>query len=461
MRRRLLVSNVLLVAVVLLALEIPLAVVYARHEHDSLQGTLQRDAASLAALSEEIIEHPGEHDVGGLAKRFTAGSGAQVVIVDRNGNMLTGGPALSTMPTVERALAQARTGVVTSGQDDGRAYMAVPVGSGGDAHGAVLVARPDDANRRIHQFWVILLGIAAGVLAVAVIVSRGLARWAVDPLQRLDDHAADVGRGDFDVRVDLSHAPPEIRELAETFNEMAGQLDDLVASQRRFVADASHQLRTPLTALRLRLENLNTADADSVAATRDAALLETARLSRLVDGLLALARAERTRPEREPVDVAEVVEQRFEAWTPLAAEHNIDLRLEADVEHPVEAMFVPGHLDQILDNLIDNAIDATPSGRSVCLRLDVLAGTVEVHVTDEGPGMTDEQRRQAFAPFWQGSHRAGNGNSGLGLAIVDQLARASSATVTLERSDAGGIDATVRLPRSKTGAVRRIGQPVG
>jgi signal transduction histidine kinase len=226
---------------------------------------------------------------------------------------------------------------------------------------------------------------------------------------------------------------------------MADQLDELVTSQRRFVADASHQLRTPLTALRLRLENLDPGDPDAVTVTREAALLETARLTRLVDGLLSLARAERARPDREPVDVRAIVAQRYEAWAPLAAERDINLCLETNGGSPAQAMIVPGHLDQILDNLIDNAIDATPQGRGVRLRIDRGVRTIDVHVIDDGPGLTQEQRQLAFAPFWQGPHRDANGSSGLGLAIVDQLVRTSNGTVALERSESGGIDATIHL----------------
>ena len=331
MRRRLLVSNVILVTVVLLALEIPLALVYARHEHDSLQGALQRDASSLASLSEEIIEHPGDHDVGALAQRFSGGNGADVVIVNRDGTVLSPGSSAAYVGALDRA----RAGQSSTGQQNGRAYIAVPVGASGDAHGAVLIARPDDASRRIHQFWVILGVIAAGVLALAVIVSQRLARWAIDPLQRLDDQAVELGRGELHVRADIDNAPPEITTLADTFNEMADKLDHLIASQRRFVADASHQLRTPLTALRLRLDSIDPEHPETVATARAAALQETARLTRLVDGLLALARAEQNRPEREAVDVAAVVAQRYEAWAPLAAEHEIDLCFEANGGHPV------------------------------------------------------------------------------------------------------------------------------
>jgi signal transduction histidine kinase len=226
---------------------------------------------------------------------------------------------------------------------------------------------------------------------------------------------------------------------------MADQLDELVTSQRRFVADASHQLRTPLTALRLRLENLDAGDPDTVAATRDAALQETSRLTRLVDGLLALARAEGRREERQTIDVGAVVADRREAWAPLAAEHDITLRVTGDDGSAVTAMAVPGHLEQILDNLIDNAVDVTPEGGTVQLAFASTGRAVEIHVADEGPGMSDEERRRAFDPFWQGGNRHANGSAGLGLAIVEQLARGSGGTVALHPSAAGGIDAVVRL----------------
>lgn len=326
------------------------------------------------------------------------------------------------------------------------AFVTVPVGAIGDSHGAVLIARSDSAvDHRVHQFWLVLVGIGVGVLGISVLVSRRLALWAVDPLRRLDANAVEFGRGQLHVRADTDSGPPEVVALAATFNEMADRLDELVASQLRFVADASHQLRTPLTALRLRLENLATDDEAAAITTRDAALLETSRLTRLVDGLLALARAEGRRPERQDLDLAAVVTQRFEAWAPLAAEHDIDLQL--DCAGPVSAMLVRGHLDQILDNLIDNALDATPPGHGVQLRTAATSSIIEIHVVDEGRGMTADDRRRAFDPFWQGPQRHANGGTGLGLAIADQLVRANGGTIVLEPSGSGGIDATLRFPR--------------
>jgi signal transduction histidine kinase len=444
-RRRLVASNLVLVTVVLLLLEVPLGIVYSRHEHDALIAALQRDASSLGALSEEIIEHPGTHDVNALALNFAKSVGGQVVIVDRTGAALASRGSEAADQAFRAALLSARAGRGGSGEIDGLAYATVTVGSVGDAHGAVLVARDDKAvDGRVHQLWFLLLVIGFGALAVSAFVSHQLAGWVVGPLQRLDVTAANLGAGDLTVRADTDAGPPEVIALAETFNRMADRLDALLASQRRFVADASHQLRTPLTALRLRLENIDPVDTGALSATRDAALAEAGRLSRLVDGLLALARAEGQVPRRELIDVSAVLVERFNAWKPLADEHGVDLRiLEAD--RSPSAVMVPGHLDQILDNLMDNALDATPSGRAVRIGADVVGATVEIHVTDEGRGMTDVERNRAFDPFWRGPHQDSRTSTGLGLAIVDQLVRANDGTVGLERTPTGGIDAVVRV----------------
>ena len=449
MRRRLLVSNLIIVTIVLLALETPLALIYARDQRDELGTAVQRDANSVAALSEEIIEHPGDHDVGALAQRFTVGAGAMVLIADRGGKQLNPQSPTEADPEIQAAVQQARAGHTVSGETRGLTFVAVPVGAVGDSHGAVLVARSDSTTeRRIREFWLVLAGIALAVLVVSIVVSRRVARWAIDPLQQLEEHASALGRGELHARADVAEGPPEITALATTFNEMADRLDELVTAQRRFVADASHQLRTPLTALRLRLENLETGDTAAVAATRDAALRETSRLTRLVDGLLALARAERQRPQPQRVEVADIVAERYEAWLPLAAEHGIDLRLDRGNNDVLPAMAVPGQLEQILDNLIDNAVDATPAGRAVTLGIRANASDVEVHVVDEGPGMSDTERRRAFDPFWQGQKRRGNGTAGLGLAIVAQLVKSSEGTISLNRAATGGIDVTIRLSRA-------------
>jgi len=448
MKRRLLIANLIVVSVVLIILEVPLAIIFSRHEHDAVATSLQRDAGSLAALSEEVIEHRGDHDIAALAQRFSAGR--VVLIVDGDGNALTSRPVEIGERDYARMVELARAKEPDSGEVNGLGYVTAVVGSDNGANnGAVVIASSDAAiDRRVRRFWMLLAGVGMAVVAVSVVVSNRLGRWVADPLERLDERAARFGGGDLDTRADTSDGPPEVVTLAITFNEMADRLDELVSSQRRFVADASHQLRTPLTALRLRLENLDPDEPEAIATTRDAALDETGRLTRLVDGLLSLARAEGHRPGRTLVDVTATLGERQEAWSPLAIERGVQLSIAAHSQNSLCLALVPGHLDQILDNLIDNALDASSTGGTIELRANATSGGAEIHVIDHGRGMSEPERQRAFDPFWQNPDGHSNGSAGLGLAIADQLARACRGSITLEQTSGGGTDAVIRFGNS-------------
>jgi signal transduction histidine kinase len=435
-----------LVAIVLVILELPLAVTFARREREALAADVERDAATLAALAEEMVEDPSEHDVAGLAQRFSDRVEGSVVVVDARGQSLAPevAPADDLAAPLRTALGDARRGHPTVGRAGGRVYAAEPVGSGQEVHGAVLVTHRDDATEaRIHRLWFALGAIAAVALGVAWLVGDRLAQWATRPLRSLDDRAAALGRGDLGARADEQSGPREVRDLASTFNDMAARLEELVGAQRQFIADASHQLRSPLAALRLRLDALDVADPETAQSDVDAAITETVRLSRLIDGLLTLARAEGARPERRPSDVVAIVEGRRAAWSAFADEQEVELLAELP-DHPVDVEMVDGHMEQILDNLIDNAIEATPPGRAVTLAVRLRPGGPEVHVVDEGSGLAPEEMRRAFDRFWQGRHGPNSG-SGLGLPIAAQLARANGATIHLEPAPGGGVAAIVHL----------------
>jgi len=447
MRRRLVIANLVIVIALLAVLEIPLALVYSRHEHDALTGTVQRDASAIGALAGEILERPVNRDFAGLTRRYSSGAGAVIVIVGSDGTELTPAGILSADPRIQAAIRAARSGTSSIGESDGLLFAAQPLTRRGPSRGAVVVARSDESvDSRVRRFWILLGSLGVGVVGLSLAVSGWLGRWVIDPLRLLERHATNLGNGDLGVRADKNTGPPEVIALVEAFNDMADRLDHLVASQKRFVADASHQLRSPLTALRLRLETLDAARPETVTATREAALEETNRLTRLVDGLLSLARAEGRRPEREPIEVTAVVAERREAWAPLAAEHGVDLEVDPVATTPRRALIVPGDLEQILDNLIDNALEASPPGSAVTLCVATSRSEVQIHVVDEGAGMSDEERALAFAPFWRGSEHSSKGGTGLGLAIAAQLARASRGTIKLCRSAAGGVDATVSFP---------------
>ena len=244
--------------------------------------------------------------------------------------------------------------------------MAVPVASGGQVLGAVRITFPtDELDADIRRYWFLLAGVTLVGIAAVGAIGLVLARTMTNPLQRLRQSAVSLGRGELSTRVGEGPGPREVQDLAGSFDAMAGRLERLVASQRDFAADASHQLRTPLAALRLRLENLRDGDGADGRRDIDAALVEVERLSGIIDGLLVLARAESTEPPLDEIAVGEVVADRVAAHEALAVRQGVTLSPDAE---PVSALAVPGAVDQMLDNLIDNAVKASPRGSTVTVR---------------------------------------------------------------------------------------------
>jgi signal transduction histidine kinase len=227
---------------------------------------------------------------------------------------------------------------------------------------------------------------------------------------------------------------------SSSWSRASGTSDLLLRSQEAFVADASHQLRTPLTALRLRLENLGRDVTPSGQDELAGALAEVERLAGLVDALLALARADAGGGPTERVDVRELLKERVEAWAAFAQENGV--RLAAELNDVPAAAATPERLRQAIDNLIENAIVASPEDGTIMLSLRGAAGWIEAHVRDEGPGLSPEDRPRAFDRFWRG--RDGEG-SGLGLAIARRLVEADGGTIELVPAPSHGLDAVVRV----------------
>jgi signal transduction histidine kinase len=329
--------------------------------------------------------------------------------------------------------------------DGGELFSLALVGSADHRIGAVAVTAGDtNTSHRIRVATMALILAAAAALAAVAVIGWFVARSVSRPLTALQDAAVRLGRGDLTARSSVSSGPPEIISLSTSFNTMAARLEELVTAHRAFAGDASHQLRSPLTALRLRLENIADDLPGTEASDVDEVLTEADRLSRIVDGLLALARSEGQRPAREEIDLGAVVSDRHAAWLPFAEERGVGLECDPN-SRPTPVWAVPGYLDQIVDNLISNAIEATPAGRSIHLRVAEEGDRVALHVTDEGVGMSDADRAHAADRFWRGSDSRANGGTGLGLAIVGQLARACEAVVELLAAPGGGTDVVVRL----------------
>lgn len=325
--------------------------------------------------------------------------------------------------------------------------LAVPARDGqGRVVGAARVSYPSaPVDRRIRQIWLFRGALAVAVLVVAALLGLLLARRLTRPLRQLTTMASGLRDGDLTARAPES-GPQEVRTLARTLNNATQTIEVLVRSQRMFVADASHQLRTPLTALRLALDNVadGADDPQSVREDAERATAEVVRMTRLVNGLLALARADAETTGAEPVTVGPVIAGRLEVWRAVAEERGVTLN-HAPAAPGIAALTTPGHLEQILDNVLANALDFSPAGSTVTVELRPAGGTVTIEVTDAGPGMPPAERERAFDRFWRGPRRRDRPGSGLGLAIVKQLVTDDGGTVRLDDAPGGGLAVRVML----------------
>ena len=310
----------------------------------------------------------------------------------------------------------------------------------GTVVGAIRLSYPDDPiTDRLWQIWGFRAALAVGVLIVAAFLGLWLARRVTRPLRELNAMAGRLRDGDLTARAEET-GPPETRTLARTLNTATETIGTLVGAQRAFIGDASHQLRTPLTALRLSLDNVaDGVDDPLVREDVEMATAEVVRMSRLVNGLLALARAEANVAHPEPVQVLDVVAERFTAWRAAADERSIALVSEG---FDIRVLATPGHLEQVLDNVLSNALEVSPDGATILVRT-TRPGLLEI--IDSGPGLPAPDRARAFDRFWRGQGLTGKGGSGLGLAIVKQLVTDDGGTVSLEAASGGGLCVRIRL----------------
>lgn len=459
MRRRLLLSYLSLTLFVLLALELPLGLAFSNGERERVTGEVQTDAFALALRVDEVLSAPdpaSNESLRLLVRTFRRQTGLSAAIVDATGTVVSSvgrhepdvGSSIASAVEIDEALGGRDTTGERSLEGDDVLSVTLPVLGASGTVGAVRVTSTLDAvDESSARNW-LLLGALGGIVSLVVLlVSVLLARSFTRPIAELGEGAARLGEGDLAARVPVPADPPELRGLACSFNATAERLETLVRSQQTFVADASHQLRTPLAALSLRLENLEAENPEFRHEDLDGALAEVRRLARLVDGLLVLARAEQAPVASANVDVGAVIGGRLDAWAAVADEHGVDLRSDVE-DHEVRS--VPGRLEQVLDNLLSNALDVAPAGTTVSVHATADGPRVRVEVRDQGPGMTADQRARAFDRFWRaGTTRTRQSGFGLGLAIVHQLVRADGGEVSFDDAPGGGLAVVVRLPATR------------
>ncbi len=411
MIRRLSVAYVVLVAAALLAFKVPLSLPVSEHVRNDTEATVQRDATAMALLLAN----------GDEASRDSLATSIRAYERETPGSV-------EVLPSW--------WGGALAEWSDKALVVTVPA----SAHDAVQISYPTGAiDEEVWEIWKVRALLALGILAVAAFWGAVAVRRLTRPLRELHAMAGRLGDGDLAARAPVT-GPPEMQTLARTLNSGAERIESLIAAQQVFVADASHQLRTPLTALRLSLDNIaDGVDDATVREDVEQAASEVVRMSRLVNGLLVLARADARSSGTEPVGLPEVIERRLAVWRPEAAEHGIRFALTGAYDAEPSVSAGPGHLEQVLDNVLSNALAVSPDGATVGVDVQASPGAIVVEVHDEGPGMSADERARAFDRFWRGRGLTGGSGSGLGLAIVKQLVTDDGGSVVLDDAPTGGL----------------------
>lgn len=445
MKIRLVGALVTVAALILVVFSIPLASFVAGVERDRLVTALERDAFILAGHAKETLNTTEGAVLPSLqpyVDQYSTIDDARVVVTNSTGQAVASndasiviGTSFANRPEVAGALdgnpSVGERESVTLGER--LVFVAVPVLLGDEVLGVVRLSNPKsriDKEVRERILGILVAGICTLLAAIGVAIP--LALTIARPISRLTRRTESLAEGDFSVRADDSTGPPELRELSRSFNAMAGRIGLMIDNQRQFAGSVSHQLRTPLTALRLRLEQAQDAIGDDnipLADALEASRAEADRLQEMVEQLLALSRLEGGKTTTVTVDASDIVRSRVSMWEPLAGEKEIALHITG--LDSAACVVLEGALEQIVDNFIDNALTATPEGSSIMIDVHRAAGHVLVDVIDDGPGLSDDQRRLAFERFWRGPTKENSPGTGLGLAIVRQLAVASGGTAEL------------------------------
>jgi signal transduction histidine kinase len=443
MARRIAVAMVTLITLLLAVVAIPLGLVISAQDRRDFQLAATRAATTVANVAEERLND----QVHGTALHRSIGEmgrqGDQLAVYGSAGQLVTG---TGHRPALDRSVNPAVRAQLTYMSGD-RLVVLTPVvrDSGNGSVGTVVLSRSTmSLERRIVMLWSLIAGVAAAGLAASALVALGLARWVSRPITHLADGARRLGEGALDTRTHVRSGPPEARNLSAAFDTMAARIESLIRGNQALLADVSHQVRTPLAALRLRLDLLAQDADESTAAELAGAQEEIARLARMTNGLLAVARAESSTVRARLVEMSGIARDRAEIWQPAADERGVTLTVAAS--EPVTAWLGEDHLEQILDNLLANALDALSPGRTITVTVRASHGRAQIQVRDDGPGMNGQQRRTAFRRF-----TTGGGGAGLGLAIVDRLATANKGAAVLSDTPGGGLTVTIDLPCRATG----------
>jgi two-component system, OmpR family, sensor kinase len=452
LRARLLAAFAYVLVLVIVALEVPLA----SNLDDRVTAEVEADSAAqaqvVAASVADQMDRPGQLDA--VTREASERLGGRVFVVDGRGRLLADSDGIEekgsifaneTHPPLQDALA-GEIGQGTHPPDLDELSTAVPIVREGRTIGALEVEQSVAAvNDEVRSDVIALIGFGGLALLLGLGVAWILAGSISRPLHSLADAAKRMAAGDLGARAPAKGSSEQV-EVANAFNEMADRVGTVLESQRAFVADASHQLRTPLTGLRLRLEAAAAkVRSPEAAADLEAAERETERLTAVIGDLLDLASSEEP-GEGGEVELSAAAKAAAARWREPALTSRHDLVLSGN--GPVVARAGERDVALILDNLIENAVKYSPRGSDVAI--DWAAGdrTASVRVVSEGDPLSEEERERAFERFYRGSSSRRRSGTGLGLPIVAALAKRSGGEARISNRRGGGVIAEVSLPLS-------------
>jgi two-component system sensor histidine kinase MprB len=444
LRRRMAVATALAVGVAV-ALAALIAYAAVRTElRGQVDEQLQAQALLAGRVERRFLHRGPEPDVPALPPRL-GGSADYIQLVGPDGRVATL-EAGAEIPVDPRAVAVAR-GVsgpyLADGEtaDDHVRVLTLPVSGGGALQLARSLESVDAVLARLR--WILLVLVAGGI-ALAALLGRLAARHLVAPVARVTDAARHIARTeDLGRRIEVT-SQDEVGELAARFNAMLDTLEGSIAAQRQLVADASHELRTPVTSLRTNIEVLAE---DRLAPPERARLIadvqaQVEELGALVADLIELARGDERAPATEDVRLDALVAEAIER----ARRHAPHVEFRAVLE-PAALEGVPDRLARAVNNLLDNAARHSPPGAAV----DVRVGPGGVRVRDRGNGVTPEDLPHLFDRFYRGASARGEPGTGLGLAIVRQVAEQHGGQAVAANAPGGGAEFELRLPAAPVG----------
>jgi heavy metal sensor kinase len=452
-RLRLTLWYVFLLAVILAAFSAGIYLTLRHNLYDNLDDSIQNRANVLL----DIVRYEGNRPtLAGVVSSNDPNQGESFVrVFDASGELtFDGSAAAGDVPIDRRAVESALVGkTITRSVNVGEALRVrtLPIERDGRISGVLEVGQSQDDVSDTLQTLLLILGVAYPVtLVVASLGGVFLAGRALSPIDRLTRLARRISAEDLGQRLDLRLPDDEVGRLARTFDEMIARLDEAFRRQRQFTADASHELRTPMTVIKGQIEVALQRERDPQAYRQvlQAVNEEVDRMIRLVGSLLTLARADAGQIPitLEPVSLPDVVGAAIEQVQPLASRRGVDLQLSSS--RPVTLRADDDLILQLLLNLLDNAIKYTAAGGQVTVGWNANGRDVELWVRDTGSGIAREHLTRLFERFYRvdKARSRAEGGSGLGLAISRWIAEAHGGSISVESDLGRGSTFTVRLP---------------